>query len=156
MKFFIKILDKFLQYLNVFFLILLILTVFSGIISRYINFNIVFSEEFGKYFFIWVCMIGIAIAAREDAHIRIDYFILKTKINNKLSTICRLIFFLVFSLIMTYLGFKLTIFHFSLGKTTIGIRFPIFLFTAALPIGFSLTSLSIYISMIQKIFDYKQ
>ncbi|MEQ9716475.1 MAG: TRAP transporter small permease [Candidatus Asgardarchaeum sp.] len=131
--------------------ILLVVDVFSGIMARFINFNIVFSEELGKYLFIWLSMLGISVAAKDKLHIRIDYFTSKIPVNQNLLYVFSLVFFLIFSVFFAYLGSKLTIYHLIIGKSTCGFRFPMFIFTAALPIGFGLTSLNIIIQIKEEI-----
>jgi len=121
--------------------LLLVIDVFLGILARYIRFENVFATELGKYLFIWLCMVGISAAAKDNQHIRISYFAEKLPINPRITWIFSQFIFLIFSLLFFYASIRLTWMHFELSKTAIGFNVPMVLFTAAMPLGFLLTAL---------------
>lgn len=130
--------------------ILLVIDVILGILARFIHFEIVFATELGKYLFIWLCLIGISAAAKDNQHIRISFIVEKLPINPKYSWLLSQIIFLACSILFMYVGIRLTLMHFVMKKSVIGFDFPMFVFSAALPAGFFLTS----IRLIENIWFY--
>ena len=68
-----KIGDNFLEMTALFaFIGLIFLTLFQ-VLSRYIfTVPIAFSEEVGRFLFIWISFLGAAIVMKKNAHIRLD------------------------------------------------------------------------------------
>jgi len=128
-------------FLMVVFTLMLLTDVLIGILARYVQLEVVFATELGKYIFIWLCCIGISSAAKDHQHIRLDYFAEKLKIPHNYSWLISQFLFLGLSLAFTFLGAQLTIAHIAMSKSAMGFQFPMFLFTAAIPIGFLLTSI---------------
>ncbi|HLF32936.1 MAG TPA: TRAP transporter small permease [Cyclobacteriaceae bacterium] len=120
---------------------LLVADVLLGILSRYIRFEVVFANELGKYLFIWLCAIGISAAAKDNQHVRINFIVERFPSYRKITWIVSQLLFLVFTLSFFFLGLKLTLMHLKMGKSAMGFDFPIYIFTAAVPIGFGLTSI---------------
>jgi len=128
-------------YLMVLITLMLVIDVLLGILARFVHFETVFATELGKYLFIWLCMIGISAAAKDNQHIRISFIVEKLPINPKITWILSQVIFLIFSILFLYLSLRLTWMHFTMRKSAVGFNFPMFVFTAALPVGFFLTSL---------------
>ena len=120
--------------------ILLVIDVFLGILGRYVHFEHVFATELGKYLFSWLCMLGISAAAKDSQHIRISFIVEKLPINPKITWIFSQVVFLIFSILFLYVSLRLTWMHFTMQKSTVGFNFPMYVFTIAMPVGFSLTS----------------
>jgi len=127
-------------YLMVLITVMLVIDVILGITARFIHFESVFATELGKYLFIWLCMLGISAAAKDNQHIRISFIVEKLPINPKITWILSQIIFLIFSILFFYVSLRLTWMHFTMEKSAVGFNFPMFVFTAALPLGFFLTS----------------
>jgi TRAP-type C4-dicarboxylate transport system permease small subunit len=53
-------------YLMILITTMLVIDVFLGILARFVHFQHVFATELGKYLFIWLCMIGISSAAKDN------------------------------------------------------------------------------------------
>lgn len=121
--------------------IMLVMDVLLGILARYIPIEVAFATELGKYIFIWLCAIGISAAAKDNQHVRLNYFAARLPVSRKITWLLSQVLFLIFSLFFFYWGLKLTMMHFALNKSAMGFRFPMFIFTAALPIGFAFTCL---------------
>jgi len=130
------------------FTIMLVVDVLLGILARYVHFEVVFATELGKYLFIWLCAIGIAAAARDKQHIRLDFFAESLRLPLRWTSLVSQMLFLLFSLFFTYWGAKLTLMHFRMDKSAMGFAFPMYLFTAAIPVGFFLTSLRLIIDLL--------
>ena len=123
------------------FTILLLADVLLGILARYIDFEVVFADELGKYLFIWLCTIGISAATRDNQHVRLAFIATRMPLSRKIIRIVSQFLFLIFALIYSYWSIRLTWMQFQMDKSVMGFRFPMFLFTAALPFGFALTSI---------------
>jgi len=128
-------------YLMLLITIMLVIDVFLGILARFVHFEHVFATELGKYLFIWLCMLGISAAAKDNQHIRIRFIVEKLPINPKITWIFSQVIFLIFSILFLYISLRLTWMHFSMKKSAVGFNFPMYVFTIAMPIGFFLTSL---------------
>jgi len=147
-KFFSLLYDHTEGFLMVLLVWLLVLDVLLGILARYVHFDVVFATELGKYIFIWLCAIGISAAAKDNQHVRIYFMAKRIPINPRITWIITQVLFLIFSTFFFFWGLSLTWMHYSMGKMAVGFQFPMYIFTAALPVGFALTS----IRLIQDIF----
>jgi TRAP-type C4-dicarboxylate transport system permease small subunit len=130
------------------FTIMLLADVLLGILARYVNFDVVFADELGKYLFIWLCAVGISAATRDDQHVRLTFIAARLPLSPKIIRVTSQLLFLAFSLFFFYWSFRLTWMHFLMDKSVMGFRFPMYFFTAALPFGFALNS----IRLIQDVF----
>ena len=104
--------------------VLLLVDVLLGIVARYVQFEVVFATELGKYLFIWLSCVGISAAAKDNQHIRLDFFIKKLPISPHISWIVSQAVFICMTLIMCYLGWKLTQMQFTMGKSAMGFNYP--------------------------------
>jgi len=123
------------------FTIMLLADVLLGILARYVNFEIVFADELGKYLFIWLCTIGISAATKDNQHVRLNFIASHLPLSPKVIRVTSQLLFLIFSLFYFYWTGRLTWMHFTMGKSVMAFRFPMYLFTFALPVGFGLTSI---------------
>ncbi len=133
--------DEIEGYLMLIVTIMLVIDVFLGILARFVHFEHVFATELGKYLFIWLCLIGISAAAKDNQHIRISFIVERLPINPRITWIVSQIIFLIFSLLFLFISLRLTWMHFIMKKSTVGFDFPMYVFTLAMPIGFFLTSI---------------
>lgn len=131
------------RYLLIIISILLVTDVILGIVARYVQFEVVFAEEIGKYLFIWLCTIGIAAAAKEKRHIRVTWFLEKLLLSSNFFWLFSQVCFLVLALFFTYWGVQLAYFHVVMNKSVMGFRFPMVFFSVSIPVGFGLTSVRI-------------
>jgi TRAP-type C4-dicarboxylate transport system permease small subunit len=131
------------------FTVLLVIDVLLGILARYVHFEVVFADELGKYLFIWLCTIGISAAAKDNQHVRLSFIASKLPVPRKLIRVISQLLFLAFTAFYFFWSVQLTWMHFQMDKSVMGFEFPMYLFTAALPFGFGLTS----IRLIQDIVD---
>lgn len=122
------------------FTFLLLTDVLLGIAARYIDLEVVFADELGKYLFIWLSLIGISAATKDNQHVRLSFISARLPLNPKFIAIVSQCLFLIFTLFFLYWSCHLTRMHFIMNKSVMGFRFPMFWFTAALPFGFALTS----------------
>jgi len=131
--------------------ILLVTDVLLGILARYVHFTVVFATELGKYLFIWLGAVGISAAAKDRQHVRLTLFVEKLPVSRKISWLVSQIFFLIFTMFFVFWGISLVLFHMDIEKSAMGFHFPVWVFTAALPIGFALTSIRLIDNIIRTI-----
>ena len=122
------------------FTILLLSDVLLGIFARYVDLQIIFADELGKYLFIWLCMIGISAATRDDQHVRLTFIASRMPLSSRVLRVLSQVLFLSFTLFFFYWSLQLSLMHLRMEKSVMGFRFPMFLFTVSLPFGFALTS----------------
>jgi len=127
--------------------LLLVSDVLLGIITRYVHFNIVFATELGQYLFIWLGLVGVSAAARDKQHVRFNLVSSLFGRYRKYSWMLSQLLFLSFTLFFTYWGSQLTLFHLHTNKTAIGFESPMFIFTAAIPVAFGLTSIRLVLDL---------
>ena len=90
---------------------LMVLIIFIQVIMRYIfNNSLSWSEELGKFLFVWISWLGISIGAKRKEHIKITMFV--DKCSPQLKCLCDILSeFIVFGIcaITAYYGLELVI-----------------------------------------------
>ena len=72
----------------------MVATIFIQIIMRFVfNNSLVWSEELGKFVFVWISWLGISIGERSNEHIKIT--LITDKLNAKLQKILEIIAYLI-------------------------------------------------------------
>jgi len=136
--------------------LLLVVDVLLGILSRYIHFETVFATELGQYLFIWLGLVGVSAATRDRQHVRFNLISSRFGKFRRYSWLFSQFMFLFFALFFTYWGIQLMISHYELDKSTIGFEAPMYIFTAAIPVSFALTSIRLLLDIKKTLFSGKQ
>lgn len=101
------------------------LIIFAEVLSRYIfQTSIPWSEELGRFLFIWVTFVGAIIAGRNNEHIGIDFF--QNILGVKLKKIVKIISLLITSFffgMLAYLG--ISVFGKLMSQTSPAMELPI-------------------------------
>jgi len=95
------------------------------------------------YLIVWSVFIAASLLVHEDGHVRADLVLrlLSTR-RQRAVEIFNIVAALVFCLVLTYYGVLLTWDSYDMGERSItALRFPLWLYYAALPVGFGLMSL---------------
>lgn len=127
----------------------IIVVTFSQVIARYVfNSPFTWSDEFARYCFVWVILLGSALAIRDNAHIGVDYFIsfIPAKLQ-KLIDIVNKILIAAFLLFIIIQGYKM-IGIISVGQISAAMGVPMSYIYFAIPIG----ALVCFIFLIRNIF----
>ena len=53
--------------------VILLADVLLGILARYVQLEVVFADELGKYLFIWLCTVGVSAATKDNQHVRLTF-----------------------------------------------------------------------------------
>jgi len=144
------------QVLLLFLGVFLLVDILTGIVYRHVHFNTVFAEELGKYLFVWFCCIGIAAAAKDNQHIRVDFFANKLPISRKVIWLASQVLFLCFALFFFYVGLNLTLMHYSMDTSAQGFNFPMWVFIAAVPFGYGLTCIRMFQDIIHRLRHWEE
>jgi TRAP-type C4-dicarboxylate transport system permease small subunit len=90
--------DKLLEVVAMAMFLLLIVVTFFQVLSRYIfPVPISFTEELGRFLFIWVSFLGTAIVMGRDEHIRLDLF--QGRVSKRATDILRMVVYVLVALL---------------------------------------------------------
>ncbi|WP_175559219.1 TRAP transporter small permease [Sediminibacillus albus] len=113
------------------------LILLANVFARTIGNSLTFAEELGQFFIIIVTFIGLSYCARRGRHLKMTAIVefLPFKVRKILvliitATTSLLLFYLF------YLSADYTITLYQLGRVTAALRFPVYLITLFIPIGF--------------------
>lgn len=104
-----KLIMKVLFWACSFLMFLMALIITSQVISRYaFRMPLTWSEELGRYIFVWMSFIGMAAAIKLGSHVALDILVKKlTGISQKILILINNCFIFLFGACLTYSGSKL-------------------------------------------------
>ncbi len=77
---------------------ILILVVFSGVISRYfLNASLAWSEELSRFLFVWIMLLAAVLVNEKSGHMRFDYLV--QHVPRKVASFIRIVALLIVALI---------------------------------------------------------
>ena len=134
-------------------MLLLIILGFVQVVFRFVlQMPLAWSEELLTFCMIWVAYLGSSAAANERKHILVSMFVdLLPKKLNLAFTVLSQIIWLVCTLLMTYLGWYVTMNYIERGATTLGGQFPYWVAAIAIPISMVLISIRIIVLIVHTI-----
>lgn len=149
---FLKALDeKFEEYFLVGSLIFNLVLIFIQVIMRYIfKSSLSWSEELGRYIFLWQIWIGASYAVKKSKHLRIE--VLKKHLSPKGQVkldLVAIIIWAAFSLFLTTKSAELTSILISRGQLSPAMRLPMGYAYASVPVGCGLMT----IRLVQEIYE---
>ena len=147
-----RILHKVEDYLLLILAVVLFFDVLIQIISRYLPVTLSLTEELGRYLFIYMVCFGISRAVRTNEHIRVTYFVsfLPQKLQYYIALLADFLF-LIFLLVVIYVGATNAYFHFQINKMAISFALPLWIFTICRPISFAVASVTLIGILMKKI-----
>jgi len=75
-----KVYDLIIESITAVFFAIMVILLFAEVVSRYVfNFPAMWSEEIGRYLFIWVVYLGSSIAFIRKRHLKVDFLVRKIK-----------------------------------------------------------------------------
>lgn len=139
------------------FYTLLVVTMSVEVIRREVfSYSSIWGEEIVRYSFIYLVWIGAASAIKERAHIRIDVLFHYASPRGKaLLYLFGDLVMLGVCLIAFYWSYETVAVSWKFGSVTHGLRLPMVLFLAAVPIGFALMIFRLIQSILRDIRDLK-
>ncbi|WP_257009739.1 TRAP transporter small permease [Evansella halocellulosilytica] len=102
------------------------------------------SEELGRYLFIWIIYIGISYGVKKQRHISVDAFVMLFQARGKvILNIIANALFLFFAVYMVYYGYVVASQIFMRGQVSAGLGIQMGWVYLAGPVGMALTSIRI-------------
>jgi TRAP-type transport system small permease protein len=130
-----KLISKVLFYACSFLMFLMALLITSQVLSRYVvGKPLTWSEELGRYIFVWISFLGMAVAIKQGSHVALDILLKKlTGVSQKVLMVINncLIFF--FASCLTYSGYKL--FELGTRQKSPTLKLPMELVYVVIPIS---------------------
>lgn len=101
--------DKLLRYISGYFLSIMVIAVFIGVLNRFVfQFSFIsWTEELARFLLIYICMIGSCIAIKNGGHVNIVFIIERLKKFQKPVIIFNHIIVIIFLSVVTIYGTKL-------------------------------------------------
>ena len=151
-----RVLDRIEDIILITMFAIMVAAIFSQVIMRYVFSNpLPWSEELGKFLFVWISWIGISIGQRRGEHIKIE--MLLAKLPFRLAMICNIlsdIIVMVICGVTAYYGVVLMINQ--VNTSYAGIGFSISWGYFAVTFGCSIMVLRCVATIIQSIKDIKR
>jgi C4-dicarboxylate transporter DctQ subunit len=124
-------------------LILMTAAIFHQVIQRYVFHQAnIWAEEFARYAFVWVVLLGSASALRRFQHIRIDFLAQRfSPRNQKIISLCNYLLMLVFLAVLMIYGLKIA--DQTAGRLSAGLGVSTGFMYMSIPVGSALMFLFI-------------
>ena len=135
------------------FYTMLVMTMAVEVLRREVfSYSSVWGEEIVRYSFIYLAWIGASAAVKDRAHIRIDvlYNFVPQRVKAVLYVFSDLVMLLV-AVVAFYFSFESVMTAWKFSSVTHGLRVPLALFLAAVPVGFGLMTIRLIQSIIRDI-----
>ncbi|MGA9287015.1 MAG: TRAP transporter small permease [Anaerobacillus sp.] len=130
------------EFLLVVFSTMMVSVIFLQVVMRVTGNSLSWSEELGRYSFIWLVYIGISYGVKKQRHIKVEVMLLLLKEKGKLivAMIANLLFF-VFCLYVIFYGYDIANQLLSFGQKSPALHIPMGAVYMATPIGFGLSAI---------------
>ncbi|SFK17106.1 TRAP-type C4-dicarboxylate transport system, small permease component [Halobacillus dabanensis] len=131
---------------------IMVSVIFLQVAMRVSGNSLSWSEELGRYCFIWLVYIGISYGVKKQRHIKVDVMLLLLKGKAKLTlAIIANLLFLFFSLYVVVNGYDIASQLLSFGQQSPALNIPMGLVYMATPVGFALTAIRLVQNLIVQI-----
>lgn len=136
-------------------LLLIVMTIlmFTEVVARYIfGSSFIWIEELSRYMFIWLAFISAAYVTATQAHIRVDVAL--SVFPKKIQPIIKkvgLVIWLIFSAVITYVGFDYSITMLNVGGDSPALGLSKGIIYLGIPIGYFLMSVRLVFALFKKI-----
>lgn len=130
----------------------MVTVIFVQVIARMLDNSLSWSEELGRYCFIWLVYLGISYGVKKQRHISVDVLlvILKGRARIILNLLANIIF-LVFSLVVVRYGSDIALQLLSFGQKSPALHIPMGLVYMASPIGMGLAAIRLIQNIIRQV-----
>lgn len=113
----------------------MVVIIFSQVVARYaLSNSLSWSEEIGRYLFVWMTFIGSAIAVRNKLHVSLDMFV--CRLPRSLQKLCLVISYvsmIIFTSVVIYGGYKFVLK--GSNQISAAMQLPMHYVYIVLPIG---------------------
>jgi len=130
--------------------------IFAQVISRYVvGKPFTWSEELGRYIFVWMSFLGMAVAVKEGSHVALDVILQKLSgYKKKILITINNVMVLLFGVIVTYSGIRL--FYIGIGQSSPTLRIPMQYIYLVIPISGILLIYFVINDFVAQIKDVKE
>lgn len=138
MKFLVKMVDKFLEYLLIILMGSMVLNVVWQVITRFLlSKPSTFTDELARYLLIWLGLLGASYVSGKQRHLAIDYFQnrLNDRNRNRLQLVIQFIIFFFALIIMVIGGINLVSHSFFLNQTSAALEINLGFIYLSLPLS---------------------
>ncbi|UOR10228.1 TRAP transporter small permease [Halobacillus amylolyticus] len=148
----IKWLDRhFEEFFLVFFSVIMVTAISLQIFMRLFGESLGWSEELGRYCFIWLIYMGISYGVKKQRHIKVDVMLLLLKDKGKVVlTMISNVIFLVFAVFVVIYGFEIAYKILDWGQTSPGLNIPMGIVYLATPVGMAVTAIRIIQQLVKQ------
>lgn len=131
-----KILDHIEDYIGAVVFVAMLLLTFANVVMRNFSASISFTEEITTSLFVLLCMLGTAIAAREQSHLGLGVIteMLPAKVRKCLAAIANVLG-VVFSIILLVTGIGMVQTEIEMKQISIALGIPQWIYGSFFPIG---------------------
>lgn len=151
-----KINDYVMKFLSVFIAIIatvMVVVVFTNVVTRYVfRTTIPWSEELGRFLFIWVTFVGVVLANDKSEHMRLDFIVDQFK--GKTAEVINILAYAIVIVLLTFLihgSIRYTMTQWDWMSSALGVRHGIVYIVA--PISFTLMAIQYFSRFIKSILD---
>jgi TRAP-type C4-dicarboxylate transport system permease small subunit len=113
----------------------MVVIIFAQVVARYaLSNSLSWSEEIGRYIFVWMTFIGSAIAVRNKLHVALDMFVVR--LPRSLQKLCLMISYvsmMIFTGVVIYGGYKFVLK--GSNQISAALQLPMHYVYLVLPIG---------------------
>lgn len=128
---------------------IMVSVIFLQVAMRVSGNSLSWSEELGRYCFIWLVYIGISYGVKKQRHIKVDVMLLLLKGKAKLAlAVISNLLFLFFSVYVVINGYDIAAQLLSFGQQSPALHIPMGLVYMATPVGFALTAIRLVQNLI--------
>lgn len=125
----------FLRTLCFLLMLAMVVIIFAQVVARYaLSNSLSWSEEIGRYIFVWMTFIGSAIAVRNKLHVALDMFVVR--LPRSLQKLCLMISYvsmMIFTGVVIYGGYKFVLK--GSNQISAALQLPMHYVYLVLPIG---------------------
>lgn len=129
-----KTIAKILTFLCIVSIAMLVIVVFTQVVSRALNYSLPWTEELSRLVIVWLTFLGTSLAIHEKMHLAVTFFVKKVR-----PTIRKGIYFFVHLLTIVFYGilvfYGFTLMFSAAGNVTPTLQLPMSLFYAAIPVS---------------------
>ena len=131
-----KIFDHFEEALGAVVMFVMVTLTFVNVVTRYvIIYPLAFTEEITISMFVWITLLGVSIAFRNNAHLAVTFFYdLGSPSLRKLFYFIATAMSIAFFALLTWLGTTQVLDEMELGVTTDSLAIPAWIYSAGMPV----------------------
>jgi TRAP-type C4-dicarboxylate transport system permease small subunit len=134
----------------------MVLVIFVQVLARYAFSNsLSWSEELGRYLFVWMTFIGSAIAVRNRLHVSLDMFV--SHLPGQLQKVCLLISYVsmaIFTAVLIYGGYRFVVR--GSQQISAAMQIPMYYVYLVLPVGGGLIFFYLLKGLYEDVFARRQ